>query len=541
MVNRILILSLSWLLLGCNVTTNSGDSGGSSAPLVVSLTPAIDAENQALNSAVSIEFSVAMDTATITSSSFTITPAVDGELSFSSDKKTVTFTPDEPLAPGVTYTVALSTTIRDADGNAITAKSYSFTTDSWEGVIQAGVASATTSATATAFDADGDLWVAGNTNGNLDGETGSGNTDIFLAEFAPLGGHLRTILIGGSGNSYVNDIEFDANGNLFVLGETSGDINGETLTGTTDSLLIKYDADMNHVWTSLIGVSGASTSGYRLTLSSTGIPYILGTTNGSVGAVLAGSQDLFYAKVVIDGFNNSITKKQTGATSGTLYAGGIVVDGSNIYITGSTNVNLDSQTLLGDRSGFITKLDSDLNKVTNSTVLFGATGLSVDPYQLMIDRDGHLVAAGLIEGAGTFEQQTVNLQESTFLTQYNTSLGYRGAAVYSEVNEYSGAVDAAIDSNGNFYVTGYTNTALEDNTPRGMTDAFVIKFSPLFQKQWVSQLGANTGNTDGLAISVDANGNSFIVGDTSAVLSGTAVTGVKDYFVAKFNATGDLQ
>ncbi|WP_196160690.1 Ig-like domain-containing protein [Reinekea sp. G2M2-21] len=542
MVNRFAILALSWILVGCNVTSNdSGNDNSGSEPLVVSLTPAIDAVDQPLDSTVQVQFNVAMDTSTITTNSFTITPEVTGALSFSSDKKTVIFTPEAPLTAGVTYTVQLSAAIKDADGNTLTAKSFSFTTDSWQGVIQAGVTGVETRATTTAVDADGNIWVAGNTAGNLAGETNSGNIDIFVAKYSPLGSLLTTKLIGGTGDSFVEDMQFDSAGSLYLLGSTSGDINGETVTGSTDSLLMKYNSSLELQWTNLLGVSGASTVGVRLTLSAGGIPYILGTTTGSLGAVLAGTQDLFYAKVVIDGFNDVVLKKQTGAASGTLYAGGIVVDGSNIFITGSTNVSLDSQTQLGDRDGFITKLDGDLNKVSNSTVQFGATGLSVDPYQLLSDRDGHLVSVGLIGGAGTFESQTVNLHESTFLTQYDTALSFRGAAVYSELNEYSGSVDAAIDTNGNFYVTGYTNSALDDNTSSGMKDAFAIKFSPLFQKQWVSQVGQSTGHTDGLAISVDASGHSYVVGDTSAVLSGSAATGTKDYFVAKFNALGVLQ
>ncbi len=358
MVNRFAILALSWILVGCNVTVNDSDNDNSgSEPLVVSLTPAIDAVDQPLDSTVQVQFNVAMDTSTITTNSFTITPEVTGVLSFSSDKKTVIFTPEAPLTAGVTYTVQLSAAIKDADGNALTAKSFSFTTDSWQGVIQAGVTGVETRATTTAVDADGNIWAAGNTAGNLAGETNSGNIDIFVAKYSPLGSLLTTKLIGGTGDSYVEDMQFDSAGNLYLLGSTSGDINSETfignaLNGDTDALLMKYNSALEHQWTKLVGVSGASTSGFRLTFSSGVTPYFVGTTTGDLGGGLNGSQDLFYGKVV----NGTVIFGQTGVTGATLNPGGILVDSGFVFLSGSTDLALDNVSANnGTRDGFLTK------------------------------------------------------------------------------------------------------------------------------------------------------------------------------------------
>ncbi|MDX1474518.1 MAG: SBBP repeat-containing protein, partial [Reinekea sp.] len=190
--------------------------------------------------------------------------------------------------------------------------------------------------------------------------------------------------------------------------------------------------------------------------------------------------------------------------------------------------------------GFLTKMDTDFVQAAN-TEHFGGVGLIVEPYQMLMDRGGYLLMVGLVEGEGTLNTKSVTQNQSTFLVAYDVNLTPQRTVVYTELNEYVGAVDAATDEENNIYVAGYTLSALDDNTFSGMKDAFVIKFDSFYDKTWVSQVGQSTGHTDGLAISVDASGNSYVVGDTSAVLSGSAATGTKDYFVAKFNALGVLQ
>src|SRR5439155_1062232 len=78
-------------------------------------------------------FSRAMDASTITTSSFTLTPAggspVAAGIAYNSGTNTATITPSAALANNTTYTASLGTAVKAADGVALASTvSWSFTT-----------------------------------------------------------------------------------------------------------------------------------------------------------------------------------------------------------------------------------------------------------------------------------------------------------------------------------------------------------------------------------------------------------------------------
>jgi hypothetical protein len=99
------------------------------APTVTLSDPLNNATGIALNKAVAITFSEAMDPLTITSSTFTLkqgTNVVAGAITYS--VKTATFTPTLPLEANLVYTASITTGAKSATGNAMAAYSLSFTT-----------------------------------------------------------------------------------------------------------------------------------------------------------------------------------------------------------------------------------------------------------------------------------------------------------------------------------------------------------------------------------------------------------------------------
>jgi len=111
-------------------------------PLVVSTIPADKAVNVPLNQVVSAMFNEMMNTATITTSSFTLTgttaiagvkaaTVVTGTLTFSgATVTTAIFTPSSPLVPKTTYTGTIKAGVKDLSGNALQADYvWTFNTD----------------------------------------------------------------------------------------------------------------------------------------------------------------------------------------------------------------------------------------------------------------------------------------------------------------------------------------------------------------------------------------------------------------------------
>lgn len=115
-----LATSLTW-------TFTTAAAPDSTPPTVSSTSPANTATGVGVNSAISVTFSEAMLPSTITSATFTVSGGVAGTVSYSGT--TATFTPSINLAFSTTYTATITTSAKDAAGNALTAPyTWTFTT-----------------------------------------------------------------------------------------------------------------------------------------------------------------------------------------------------------------------------------------------------------------------------------------------------------------------------------------------------------------------------------------------------------------------------
>ena len=97
-------------------------------------------------------------------------------------------------------------------------------------------------------------------------------------------------------------ITSDSNANVYTTGYTFGNLDGQTLTGTRDLFVVKYDANGVKQWTRLLGISGADTAAFGITSDSSGNVYTTGYTNGNLdGQILTGQDDLFVVKYDANG------------------------------------------------------------------------------------------------------------------------------------------------------------------------------------------------------------------------------------------------
>jgi hypothetical protein len=71
----------------------------------------------------------------------------------------------------------------------------------------------------------------------------TGLADFFLTKYDSSGTKLYTRQMGAAGTSTLGlSTSTDATGNVFVSGFTNGGLDGNTLTGTQDFFLTKYDS-----------------------------------------------------------------------------------------------------------------------------------------------------------------------------------------------------------------------------------------------------------------------------------------------------------
>ncbi|AFY82417.1 SBBP repeat-containing protein [Oscillatoria acuminata] len=201
-----------------------------------------------------------------------------------------------------------------------------------------------------AIDGGGNVYISGRTTGSLDGNN-AGNFDAFFAKYDRDGNLVWIRQLGTSGWDQSPGISTDKNGNIYITGYTTGNLEGVN-AGTRDIFVTKYDPSGNLLWTEQLGTSSLDYS-YGSATDSAGNVYITGHTTGSLEGENSGGYDVFAIK--LDSNGNQVWIQQFG-TSAIDYSRGIATDpAGNIYITGSTQGSF-GQTTAGNSDVWVAKL-----------------------------------------------------------------------------------------------------------------------------------------------------------------------------------------
>merc|ERR1711939_847301 len=163
-----------------------------------------------------------------------------------------------------------------------------------------GATGAYTDGLGVAVDSNNNVFVAGYTSGNLDGQTKTGNGDLFLVKYDNAGAKQYTRLLGVAGaTTGAYQVAVDSNNNVLVTGLTEGNLDGQTKTGTWDLFLVKYDNTGTKQYTRLLGVAGAKTWGRSVAVNTNNNVFVTGHTEGNLdGQTKTGTEDLIVVKFI---------------------------------------------------------------------------------------------------------------------------------------------------------------------------------------------------------------------------------------------------
>jgi hypothetical protein len=286
--------------------------------------------------------------------------------------------------------------------------------------------------------------------------------------------------LGVAGESTVaSGVAVDSSCNVYVTGYTTGGLDGNTFTGTEDFFLTVYNSSGSKVFSRQLGVVGASTVASGVAVDSSGNVYVTGyTTGGLDGNTRIGWSDFFLT--MYDSSGSKVFTKQLGVPGKSTEANGVAVDSSgNVYVTGYTTGGLDGNTLTGTYDFFLTMYDSSGNKV------------------------------------------------------FSRQLGVTGASTW--------ALGVAVDSSDNVYVTGHTTGGLDGNTLTGTYDFFLTMYDSSGNKVFSRQFGVVGASTVASGVAVDSSGNVYVTGYTTGGLDGNTLTGTYDFFLTRFDSSGNKQ
>ena len=373
---------------------------------------------------------------------------------------------------------------------------------------------------------DGSIYVSGETSGALDGQTNSGGGDAFLTKYSADGTKAWTKLLGSSSDDYARALTTGLDGSIYVSGITQGALDGQTNSGSYDAFLTKYSADGTKAWTKLLGASQADYA-HALTTGLDGSIYVSGKTYSALdGQANSGYFDIFLTKYTADG--SKLWTRLLGTNSDDIsHALTIGLDGS-IYVSGETDRGLDGQTSNGSVDAFLTKYNPDGSKIW--TKLLGNSSTDI-AFALTTGLDGSIYVSGSTNGA--LDGQTYSGGTDLFLTKFSTD----GSKVWTRMlgsngSEYVSSLTTGLD--GSIYVSGSTNGAIDGQTNSGDFDSFLTKYSPDGSKVWTRLLGSSGADVAN-ALTTGLDGSIYVSGSTQGALDGQTNSGNEDAFLTKFS------
>ena len=380
---------------------------------------------------------------------------------------------------------------------------------------------------------------------------------------APMKGSLWAISAGGSLNNLGEGIAVDSKGNNYVSGSFQGrtTFGNTTLTsnGNSDIFVAKVDPTGKFIWAQSAGGT-LSDSGAGIAVDSVGNIYMTGAFQGTVAfgsttLTSKGSYDIFVAKV--DPKGKFIWAKSAGEASDDFGAGISVDSTGNSYITGSFYhyATFDSKTV---SSGcmikascaeiFVAKVDPKGEFLWVNSA--GGPGRDVGT-AISVDGTGN----SYVMGEFTVTTWGPTIFGATYLTKgdsFVAKVDPKGKFIWAKSAGWLGlgfwvydGCQISVDNTGNSYITGRFRDPMtlgaNTLTSRGSIDIYVAKVGPNGKFIWATSAGG-TSLDSGIGISVDSNGNSYVMGDFSgtATFGATTLTskGESDIFVAKVNSSG---
>lgn len=322
-----------------------------------------------------------------------------------------------------------------------------------------------------------------------------------------------------------------ADGGIFVVGQTSAAVDGQTLKGEQDLVLMRYDSTGKKLWSRVLG-AGESASGAAITVDSSGNVIVAGSVTGELsGTNKVGGSDSLVVKYSADGVEQW-TRRFGGTADDRASSVSVGADGT-VYVGGQANSSIGGVSNTGGTDGYLRAIDTNGNTLYTRAAGTGAGTQEVKATAMA--SDGGLVVATEQEGRAV-------------LTKYAAGDDGTGAPVWTlDLGDMdSGRIGGlAVDESGAIYLSGAAGAGFAPSAPvtanAGGRDAMLVKITdgPAASVAYTTFLGSADDNSAS-AVSV-AGGKVYLTGKTSDALPGAQQDGARNAFAASLDAaTGAL-
>ncbi|MBK3331694.1 hypothetical protein GWK41_01275 [Persephonella atlantica] len=404
-----------------------------------------------------------------------------------------------------------------------------------------------------AIDSGGNIIVAGNSY-STDYPVVSGAYQTSPQGFpeivvSKISGDLTTLLastyIGGSGGQTAYSVAVDSSDNIIIVGYTSSNDYPTTpttystlLNGSTDIVITKFKSDLTSLVASTYFGGSSGERALSVTLDSSDNIILTGYTYSSNFPTsppaynrnfAGGITDIFVTKFKPD-LSTFLASTYIGGT-GTYEEGkSVAVDSfGNIIIVGYTDANdypttppVYSTSNSGHEDIVITKFDSNLSSLVASTYFGGL--LEERAFSVTLDSSDNIIITGYTRSSNFPTSPPAynrNLTGSSdiFVTKFKPDLSTFLASTYIGGNSYEEAYSVVLDSSGNIFITGKSNS---DNYPttsgaysptkNSQYDIVLTKLNSDLSDILASTFIGGSGNEEGHALVVDGSDNIYVAG-----------------------------
>ena len=381
--------------------------------------------------------------------------------------------------------------------------------------------------------ADGSVYVAGTTYGSFGNQVNSGSYDVFLAKYSATGDPLWTVFLGTDQAEYANSLAVAADGSVYVAGSTSGDLDGQSNHGEADAFLTKYTSDGVRLWTRLQGSFFVRDTANAIATGADGSIYVAGSYWGEMdNQPYGGLTDALITKYSADG--QMLWTRLLGSNYDDSAYSVAIAGSDSVCIAGVTNGGFDGHVNYGRADVFVSMYSASGDRLWTR---FVASASNDYPFSIATAADGSVYLAGRSGGINEAPNQIdgqINHGSADVLICKFSANGQRlwtrliGSAGWDEAFAITTLPD------GSFYLAGNTDGDFEGQPGNGSREAFISQYTADGERLWTRLVGSASFYDSAKSITASGDGSIVISGSTTGQLNGQMSHGSQDAFLISY-------
>jgi hypothetical protein len=374
--------------------------------------------------------------------------------------------------------------------------------------VTANPTNGTTNAQASAVDSSGNIYVLGNATGDFGSQLNQGTQDVYLTKYDSAGNVQWTQMVGSAGSASGYGLALDQNGNAYVTGSSTAPLTTTSIAdGNNDSFVAKYDKNGTPVWTQQVQTLNANQSN-AISVDANGNVFIGGQVTGVIGKgqTSSGKQDAYVAE--LDSKGKIVYQQQFGTSGNDQVSAMTTASDGSLYVASVQNGHAVLSKYANGDATQAPVWTQDLGDLQNGGTI-GSIAISGNQVYL----SGTTTNTSFTGGTATITAPSSGGSDAYVMGVTDNGTSATASTVTyvgTSVQDKGGALTVASD--GTVYLAGTTSGTFSGQTrsTQNTTNAFVASIAPGGALNWVRQYGGMDGQSTGASVAIDPNGGSVL-------------------------------